>query len=847
MDGSEKQRVRRRALSFVALAIVLLFTALVAGRLTGHSNRELHTFQETIAFVLALLAGTMALVRYYTKKTSMFLLLGSGFFGAALLDGYHATITSAFLAGWTHSHLSALTAWSGVISRIFLSVLICGSCMIWRSEHSSATARSHEIRIYSLAGVWTLTSFVIFTLLPLPQPYWPDSPIHRPSDALAGLLFACAAVAYVRKGSWKSHAFEYWLVLSLIVSASGHLAFMALSGSQYDSLSVCSHWLKIGSYVLVLTGLLVSTYSIFRREAEANRCLEAEVRDRLRAEESLRQAHAHMEQLVEERTSDLAEANRELQDEISERKWAEEALCRSEDRFRIAAENASDVIWDLDLDTDQIHSFRPAGARPEEFPFASSVAELERSLHPDDRQRVMQAVKRIRDSGEPFLQEYRVVAENGHFAYRSSRATAVCDAQGRPSRCIGVTSDITARKQTEEALCHLAAIIESSEAAIISKALDGTVLTWNAAAERMFGYSLAEVKFRRSAIVPQERLHEDAELLKAIMRGECIRHVETVRLRKDGTPISVAQTVSPIRDADGHITGGSWVVWDITERKALERQLAQAQKLESIGQLAAGIAHEINTPIQYVGDNIRFLRDSLSGLDRLLRSVQELVPVMQSGESGCQFVKQIEILVRDADLEYLREEMPKSIDQSLEGVEHIAKIVRAMKDFSHPGPIEKAASDLNRAIESTIQVSRNEWKYVADVTAELDPNLPLVECVTGEMNQVVLNLIVNAAHSIADVVKNQSDGRGKITVSTHQDGDWVEIRVKDTGTGIPEAVREKVFDPFFTTKSVGKGTGQGLAIAHSVVVQKHGGSINFETETGVGTTFVVRLPLGKAA
>jgi len=289
------------------------------------------------------------------------------------------------------------------------------------------------------------------------------------------------------------------------------------------------------------------------------------------------------------------------------------------------------------------------------------------------------------------------------------------------------------------------------------------------------------------------------------------------------------------------------VVWDVTERKLLERQLAQAQKLESIGQLAAGVAHEINTPIQYVGDNLRFFQQSFSSLGKLFQGIERLLQVGRLGTGSPKLLKEIESLAADADLEYLQSEVPRCLEQSLEGTEHIANIVRAMKEFSHPGAEEKSPSNLNRAIASTIQVSRSEWKYVAEVEADLQPDLPMIHCVIGELNQVFLNLIVNAAHAIADVVRDQPDRRGKITVSTRRDGDWVEIQVGDTGTGIPEDVRTQVFVPFYTTKAVGRGTGQGLAIAHSVVVKKHAGTIGFETEMGVGTKFTVRLPIGGTA
>jgi PAS domain S-box-containing protein len=278
---------------------------------------------------------------------------------------------------------------------------------------------------------------------------------------------------------------------------------------------------------------------------------------------------------------------------------------------------------------------------------------------------------------------------------------------------------------------------------------------------------------------------------------------------------------------------------DVTERNRLQTQLLQAQKLESIGQLAAGIAHEINTPTQYIGDNTRFLQDTFQDLESLLVEVKRLVadPV---AESDC---STLATLAARADLGYLLEEIPKAIGQSLEGIDRVAGIVRAMKEFAHPGTPDKTHVDLNRAIQSTLTVARNEWKYVADLVTDFDETLPQVPCLPGEINQVMLNLVVNAAHAIGDVVSAGKLTKGEIRVGTRLDGDFVEIRVADNGTGIPPDVQGKVFDPFFSTKGVGKGTGQGLAISHAVVVEKHGGTITFETEAERGTTFIVRLPL----
>jgi signal transduction histidine kinase len=272
-------------------------------------------------------------------------------------------------------------------------------------------------------------------------------------------------------------------------------------------------------------------------------------------------------------------------------------------------------------------------------------------------------------------------------------------------------------------------------------------------------------------------------------------------------------------------------------------QLLQAEKLKSIGQLAAGIAHEINTPTQYVGDNTRFLQENVPNLFSVLDQYVELLGADKAVGGWEARAARIKASLEELDMEFLKEEIPKAIGQSLEGIERVAAIVRSMKEFSHPGGREMHPADLNRAIETTLMVAQNEWKYVADVVTDFDAALPLVPCLLGDFNQVILNIVINAVHAIADVVGKDSGEKGTITVTTRQDDGWAEIRISDTGTGISEEDRSKVFDHFFTTKEVGKGTGQGLAIAYGVVVEKHKGTITLETEMGKGTTFIIRLPV----
>jgi signal transduction histidine kinase/HAMP domain-containing protein len=283
---------------------------------------------------------------------------------------------------------------------------------------------------------------------------------------------------------------------------------------------------------------------------------------------------------------------------------------------------------------------------------------------------------------------------------------------------------------------------------------------------------------------------------------------------------------------------------DITEVRRLGRELVAAQKLESVGRLAAGVAHEINTPVQFVSDNVQFVRTSLPDIALVIRAYRNLQQAVQSAGDVAAAASLAAEAEKTADLDYVMENAPAAIESSVEGLGRIATIVRSMKEFAHPDQGEKKLVDLNQAIRSTLVIARNEYKYIAEVDAQFG-ELPAVECFLGEINQVVLNLLVNASHAISDVVKD-TGGLGKITVRTRLDGDAVEISIGDTGTGIPQAARDRIFDPFFTTKEVGKGTGQGLAIARSVVVNKHGGTLRFETESGKGTTFFIRLPLDAA-
>lgn len=548
-----------------------------------------------------------------------------------------------------------------------------------------------------------------------------------------------------------------------------------------------------------------------------------------------------LEQLVKERTADLHSTIRSLRE-------TQRALKESQERYRNLFQRIPLALFRTTPDG-RVLDANPAllemlGFESKEELCRTNVAEL--YVEPSARLKWKQFITR---SGVLKGFQKKLRRRDGGVLWVEEHTFAVKDAKGGVICFEGSLQDVTQRKLMEDALRKARdekeIIFSAISSILIGVSSGGLVTEWNKTASAILG-------------IPRETAlggtFEDLPLscdIPKIMQGirTCLESRRAVRLddlaftRPDGKEGLLGLSLSPIEqpgaDPDGVLILGA----DITERRLMERQLAQAQKLESIGQLAAGIAHEINTPIQYVGDNTRFLRDAFQEILHLMDQALALVNTLETGQSSSTALAAsfCEAAIK-ADLDYLREEIPKATDQTVEGVERVAKIVRALKEFSHPGNREHTAVDINKALESTIVVSRNEWKYVADLVTDLDPALPTVHCDPGELNQVFLNLLVNAAHAITDVVSKGQGERGRITVSTHGDGPWVEVRIQDTGTGIPEEIRPRIFDPFFTTKEVGRGTGQGLAICYSVIVKKLGGRLDFETEVGKGTTFIVRLP-----
>jgi len=580
--------------------------------------------------------------------------------------------------------------------------------------------------------------------------------------------------------------------------------------------------------------------------------LEMRNRQREKAEQGLSQAYEELEQRVRERTAELVRANELLNQEVIERKQVAKVLTESEEKYRLLVSNIPAIVckgywnWEIDFFDDKIEEL--LGYSKEEF--NSRRLKWKDIIIEEDLPNIQRILLEALQTYRYYIREYRVKTKEARIIWLQERSQIICTPDGKVDYISAVFFDITERRRAEDDLREAHAEIEQLFASITSILIgltpEGSVWHWNAEAEKILGLTAGEAMGQRLDKLP---ITWDGSRISEAL-AQCRKHFAAIRLenvrfqRREGKNGFLGITINPITGKDGETSGFILLGSDVTERLILENQLAQAQKLESIGQLAAGIAHEINTPIQYVGDNTRFLRDAFGDLLVLTAEHGKLLAAVQGGGETQEIIKALAQVEDQVDPGYLADEIPKAIGQSLEGLERVGKIVRAMKEFSHPGTGEKTAVDINKAIESTITVARNEWKYVAEMVTDLDPGLPLIPCLPDEFNQVLLNLIINSAHAIGEVVAGGEQAKGTITISTRQDGDWVEIRLQDTGTGIPEEVRSKIFDPFFTTKEVGKGTGQGLAIARSVIVDKHEGTITFETEMGKGTTFIIRLPRG---
>ncbi|MCX6153832.1 MAG: response regulator [Candidatus Kapabacteria bacterium] len=398
------------------------------------------------------------------------------------------------------------------------------------------------------------------------------------------------------------------------------------------------------------------------------------------------------------------------------------------------------------------------------------------------------------------------------------------------------------KKEKEELSITLSSITDG----VISASAEGEILLFNSSACQIL--DIDELNMKEKTIYnlfriidkgsyqpfdPIDFLNEKDESIEP--------HISIITQKGNSKIITLAASLIP----NTLETAASLVLvfHDITEKIKNQNMLALSQKMESVGQLAAGIAHEINTPMQFLGDNTEFLKDATESILKYYDQINERMNDLEQNGDYNDFIKLIKTSQIDLDIDFLTEEIKNAINSNLHGIERVTKIVAAMKNFAHPSSKNKVLSNINQGIDVTATISKNEWKYVSKLELNLDPNLPLIYCVIEEINQVILNMIINSAHSIADKIQSNDENLGLITIETNSIDQFINIIISDSGKGIPEANLNRIFDPFFTTKEVGKGTGQGLAIAHDIIVNKHKGEISVESQLGIGTKFIIKLPI----
>lgn len=551
---------------------------------------------------------------------------------------------------------------------------------------------------------------------------------------------------------------------------------------------------------------------------------------------------------------------RELREADDRRKHreAQDSLYEMQEIFAAIGEAASDAILVLDAHF-QISYWNPMAERlfgsPPKYALGGDLFKL--AIEPGCRDQFQQHFQSVLslDSGATLGRTIELTGRNkyGRSMPLEISLSAVM-LKGR-WHAVAILRDISHRKAMEqewvEQLRFFRTVVETIPNPVFYKDVDGHYLGCNQAFTQYIGLPREELIGKTLMdLTPTDLVSSHSQADHEVIRTGCCCTYESEVVHRDGRRRAVIESKAPFFDNEGKVAGIVGTMLDITERRQaeienanLQSQLNQAQKLEAIGQLAAGIAHEINTPTQFIGDNTRFLKDAFRTILAFMQAEEAWLREAPEPLSGP--LQSLKIRLHALDVGYLVEEIPKALDQTLDGVSRVARIVGAMKDFGHLGLESKVHTDLNRSIESTLTISHNEWKFVAEVETDYDSSLPPVPCFPGELNQVILNLVVNAAHAIQEVKSlDRPDFKGKIQISTRQVDNEAIIRIQDNGTGIPKAIQKRVFEPFFTTKPVGKGTGQGLAIAHSVIVDKHRGRLMLESEPGMGTTFIVALPMG---
>lgn len=529
-------------------------------------------------------------------------------------------------------------------------------------------------------------------------------------------------------------------------------------------------------------------------------------------------------------------------EDITERKKVEKDLAESEQRFKgIAKASPVGIII-----TDLTGLVKYANERMLQI-CDVHYSELKTkgwtaSIHPEDKKTIEDNwYKNVPTTTDRL--EFRIIRNSGKPLWALGQLVGLNNSNNEMSGYITTVTDITNVKETELEHKLLRTAIDQAAEAIVITETSGTIIYVNPAFERITGYSVEEAIGKNPNILKSGE-HDEAfykDMWDTINQGKTWNG-HFINLAKDGRRYTQEATIDPVRNEEGEIVSFVCVARDISKQLMVEAQLRQAQKLESIGELAAGIAHEINTPTQYVTTNIKFLSDSFTELINSLKQISSIRQTITQNNPTGTINDTMAKLIDDSEIAFLEEDIPSAIKESEEGLNRISEIVKSVKQLAHPGETQKSYYSLNEIINDAVTVSANEWKYVATIKKSLQKDLPKISCLKGEMGQVLLNLIINSAHAIES--KNvATKEKGIITLRSYLSDEQAVIEITDTGCGMSPKVTERAFDPFFTTKQVGKGTGQGLAIAHNVIVNIHSGHISIESVEDEGTTITVKLPI----
>ena len=526
----------------------------------------------------------------------------------------------------------------------------------------------------------------------------------------------------------------------------------------------------------------------------------------------------------------------------------ETAIRHNESRLAAVIENSAEAIFSLD-EQGRILSFNAAAEMMFALPRSNLSSVTINRLVPFETLKASRGV-------EVMASRYDTTVFP---AFASLNRLSI---EGWNMTVINVT-DLSRQKEAEnrlrEARHRYQLILDCAGEGIIGLLPNGKISFANRMAAELLEHTTEEVKGRSFVDLTDASETDRITIAGICVDGGISQWIDADFRRKHSPPLLAEYVVASVPQ-DNVVMGAVLVFRDVSVRRKYERirdnqqaelerlvsertqalqesqlEIIKASRLATVGQLAAGIAHEINTPIQYIGDNLSFVQKSAAKMMAVLADVRTFIGGIEADAKSVSLLKRFD----DIKFDFLAAETPPAISHSLEGIAHVSRIVQSMKEFARPGGTEKSMANINREIENTVTISCNAWKLVATLETDLDPNLPLINCHPGELNQAFLNMIINAAQAI------ESSGKplpGQITVQTKASDTFIEIRIADNGTGIPDDIKEKIFDPFFTTKDVGQGTGQGLAISHNVVA-KLGGHINVESKLGEGSAFTIRLPM----